>query len=176
MRYGSSGAGARRLSTAPPPSGMSVRMRNLPLLAVGVLLASGCGTSSGGDPGDRRLHELRNDRIFAALPAGATSPALTQSRAHHVHPAFGGGWDGPSVAATFATSGSPRAVFRFYARRAGAAGWSPAAKGAFHVTDRWSKTYSDGASATLLLTIRPIADTAAEHTYSLVGSISLPSG
>src|SRR2546430_17653306 len=98
MRYGSSGAGARRLSTAPPRSGMSVRMRNLPLLAVGVLLASGCGTSSGGDPGDRRLHELRNDRIFAALPAGATPPALTQSRAHHLHPPFGGGgWGRPAV-------------------------------------------------------------------------------
>jgi hypothetical protein len=150
-------------------------MRCAPVLAVGVLLAGGCGAPRGGDPGDHRLHELSNDRVFAALPASGNSPALTQTRARYVHPAFsGGGWDGPSVVVTFGGAGPPRAVFRFFARRAAVAGWRATAQGALHVTDAWAKTYPDGASATLLLTALPISDTASEHRYTLVGAISLP--
>ena len=149
-------------------------MRYLPLLAVGGLLACGCGTQPGGDSGDKRLHELVNDRVFAALPTGANSPALTRTRARYVQPAFsGGGWDGPSVVTTFGWSGPPRAVFRFFARRAAAAGWRAAGSGALRVTDTWAKTYPDGAAATLLLTWRPIDESTSEHTYSLAGSISV---
>jgi hypothetical protein len=150
-------------------------MRYLPLLAVGAVLACGCGTPSGGDPGDKRLRELGDDPVFEALPAGASSPVLTRTRARYTQPAFsGGGWDGPGVVSTFGWSGPPRTVFRFFARRATAAGWHAASEGAFYVTDSWTKTYPDSAAATLLLTTRPVTDDAGAHTYSLSGSISLP--
>ena len=150
-------------------------MRYLPLLAVGALLACGCGTAAGGDPGDKRLRELGNDHVFEALPTGATSPALTQARAWYAQPSFdSGGWHGPSVVSTFGWSGPPRSVFRFFARRAADAGWRATGAGAFRATDRWAKTYPDGAAATLLLTASPISHNAGTHTYSLSGSISLP--
>lgn len=150
-------------------------MRYLPLLAVGGLLTCGCGTHAGGDPGEKRLSELGNDRVFAALPNGASSPALTRRRAHYRQPAFeAGGWDGPSVVTTFGWSGPPRSVFRFFARRAAAAGWRATSSGALRITDAWSKRYPDGAAATLVLTWRPIDETPKEHTFSLAGSISVP--
>ena len=150
-------------------------MRYVPLLAVGALLTGACGTPPGGDPGDKRLHELGADRVFAALPAGATSPALMQTRARYVQPAFsGGGWDGPSVVARFGWSGPPGAVYRFVARRAAAAGWRATGVGALRVTDRWAKAFPDGAAATLLLSVWPISRESGAHTYQLSGSISLP--
>jgi hypothetical protein len=149
-------------------------MRYLPLLAVGGLLTCGCGTHAGGDPGDKRLHELGNDRVFAALPTGASSPALTRTRARYVQPTFSGaGWDGPSVVTTFGWSGPPRAVFRFFADRATAAGWRATGSGALQMPDKWAKRYPDGAAATLLLSWRPLDEVPREHTYSLAGSISV---
>jgi hypothetical protein len=65
-------------------------------------------------------------------------------------------------------------VYRFYGQRAEAAGWKPTASGSLGVPDRWAKTYSDGASATLLLSMLNRA--ASERRYQLSGGISLPSG
>ena len=143
------------------------------VLALSVLVSGGCGTPAGGDPGARRLHELGNDRVFAAFPDGATTIRVTRSPARHRQPGFtGGGWDGPSVVVTFTSSAPPADVYRFYARRAAAAGWRPTAKGALGLTDRWAKTYPSGAAATLSLALLSRSQAASERVYRLSGGIA----
>jgi hypothetical protein len=145
-----------------------------PLFAVAVTLVTGsflavaCGTPAGGDPGGRRLQELRSDYVFVGLPDGAKKIRVTRTPARYSEPGFtGGGWRGPSIVVTFTSSASPAGVFRFYARRATVAGWRPTAKGALGLTDRWVKTYpGDRASATLLL-----ADLS-RGRYSLSGGVA----
>jgi hypothetical protein len=146
----------------------------LGVAAIVTVLTCGCGGHAGGDPGDRRLHELADDRVFSRLPASATAAALTRTAARHVQPAFEAeGWDGPSVVFTFGASGRPQVIFRFVADLAAAAGWHPTKKGALHLADAWTKTYPDGAAATLVLTVRPVDEARSEHTYTLAGGISL---
>ena len=143
------------------------------MLAVGSLLLSGCGTPAGGDPGGRRLKELASDHVFAALPDGATMIRTTQTKAHYRKPGFtGGGWDGPSVVVSFTSSAPPADVYRFYAQRAEAAGWRPTATGALGLTDRWAKTYSDGASATLILALLSRSQAASGPSYQLSGGVA----
>jgi hypothetical protein len=139
------------------------------------LLISGCGGSkaAGGDPGGRRLKELAGDAVFAAQPQDATTFHVAETPAKYAKPGFtGGGWHGPSVVASFTSSASPAEVYRFYAQRAEAAGWKPTASGSLGVADRWAKTYSDGATATLLLAM--LDRTGSERRYQLSGGISLP--
>jgi hypothetical protein len=127
-------------------------------LALGALLLGGCGTPAGGDPGGRRLLELGSDRVFAALPGGATAVHRTRTPARYTQPGFtAGGWRGPSVVLTFASSAQPVDVYRFFARRAAAAGWRATSSGALGLTEVWRKTYPDGAAATLLLSMLPRA-------------------
>jgi hypothetical protein len=143
------------------------------LLASGSLLLTGCGGSpAGGDPGGRRLHELAIDRVFAAFPPGATGVHVTRTPAVHLQPGFtGGGWDGPSVVVTFASPAAPRSVYRFYARRALAAGWRPTASGSLGLTDRWTKTYADGGRATLLVSVLTRAS-AVSHRVFVDGGVA----
>jgi len=160
------------------PSGpRSARRRQLrrlagAALAIGAVLPAGCGTAAGGDPGGRRLHELAGDPVFAALPQGANTVKVTRTPARYRKPGFtGGGWTGPSVVVTFTSSAPPAVVFRFYAQRAAAAGWRPTAKGALGLTDRWAKTYPDGAPATLGLALLTRSQAASDRRYSLSGGI-----
>ena len=143
------------------------------LLAISSLLWVGCGSSTpaGGDPGGRRLKELSGDPIFAALPDGATRMGTTRLGAHYRKPGFsGGGWDGPTVVVTLRTASPPAEVYRFYARRAEAAGWQPTAEGALGLTDRWAKTYSDGAPATLALAL--LSHESSGRVYRLSGGVA----
>jgi hypothetical protein len=139
------------------------------VLAFGSLLFAGCGgPPAGGDPGGKRLHELGADRVFAALPDGATHVSETHTRASYRKPSFGGGgWLGPSVVVVFTSASPPPEVFDFYARRARDAGWKPTAAGALGLTDRWAKTYPDGAAATLVLSLLPD-----RRTYRLSGAVA----
>jgi hypothetical protein len=155
------------------------RRRNAPAsLLVGALLAvvsllpaCGGGTPAGGDPGDKRLNQLTSDRVFAALPDGATEVDTTEQPARYRKPGFsGGGWDGPSVVVTFKTSAPPAAVYRFYAQNAESAGWKPTAAGRLGLTDRWAKTYSDGAPATLSLVL--LDQESSQRTYRLSGGVA----
>jgi hypothetical protein len=143
-------------------------------LATGSLLAlAACGTPAGGDPGGRRLHELSGDPVFAALPDGATMIHTKRTPAHYRQPGFsGGGWDGPGLELTFRTSTPPADVYRFYAEQAGAAGWRATAAGALGLTDRWAKTYPDGAPATLVLTLLTRAPAVSERLYTLSGGVA----
>lgn len=143
------------------------------MVALGSLLVSGCGgTPAGGDPGGQRLKELGSDLVFSATPDGATMVQTTKTEAHYRKPGFsGGGWDGPTVVVTFTSSGPPADVYGFYAERAAAAGWQPTAKGAVGLTDRWAKTYSDGAAATLILALLS-PQTASVRRYSLSGGVA----
>jgi hypothetical protein len=125
------------------------------------------GTPAGGDPGGRRLQELGKDSVFAAVPEGATATVVTRTPARYRKPGFGGGgWDGPSVVVTFESSAPPADVYGFYARRAAADGWRPTAKGALGFTDRWAKTYPDGAAATLYVAL------VSGREYRLSGAIA----
>jgi hypothetical protein len=143
------------------------------MLAVGSLAAGCGGTPAGGDPGDRRLHELSGDQVFAVLPDGATSVDLTKKPAHYRKPSFGGGgWDGPSVVVTFKSAAAPEDVYRFLAQRAAAAGWHSTATGALGLADRWAKTYPDGAAATLVLTLLTRSQAATERVYRLSGGVA----
>ena len=146
------------------------------VLAAGALLAlgAGCGgddTPAGGDPGGKRLGALADDGVFAAVPDGATQVETERREAQYREPGFsGGGWDGPAVVVTFTSATAPEEVYAFYAQRAEAAGWSPTAEGRLGLTDRWAKTFPDGAPATLSLSL--LDDTSPTRTYRLSGGIA----
>jgi hypothetical protein len=143
----------------------------------GSLLLVGCGgPPAGGDPGGRRFQELASDAVFAASPPGATRVHVARTPAVYRKPGFtGGGWDGPSVVVTFTSSAPPAGVYRYYARRAVAAGWRPTASGSLGLTDRWGKTYADGAAATLLLSVLTRPSTVS-HRVILGGGVAAVSG
>ena len=158
---------------ARPPASRHLRRLAGVALAAASLLPAGCGGApAGGDPGGKRLKELSADAVFAAVPETATMVRMTKTPARYRQPGFsGGGWDGPSVAVTFRSSAPPADVYGFYAQQAEAAGWRPTAGGSLGLTDRWAKTYPDGASATLLL--GPASSPAgAERAYRLAGGVA----
>lgn len=143
------------------------------MLAIGSLAAGCGGTPAGGDPGDKRLHELSSDQVFAALPDGAARVDLTEKPARYRKPSFGGGgWEGPSVVVTFRSSAAPDDVYRFFAERSADAGWRSTATGALGLADRWAKTYPDGAAATLVLTLLTRSQAASERVYRLSGGVA----
>lgn len=110
----------------------------------------------GGDPGGRRLQELSDDGVFADLPDGATVVEKKRTPAVYTRPAFQThGWNGAGVVIVVRSSAPPADVFGYYARRAAAAGWRAVKAGALGFTNTWSKTYPDGAEASLSLTFAP---------------------
>jgi hypothetical protein len=147
------------------------------VLGAALLLLAGCGSPRGGDPGNRRLHELAADSIFTALPPGATRTGLKLIPAAYRAPAFEpAGWDGPGLTLTFESAASPISVYSFYGRRARVDGWTAGAIGALHVTDAWRKRYPNNALATLFLwTPRSWVAAAGPREYHLEAGISLPS-
>lgn len=92
------------------------------------------------DPGNRRLHILAADPVFAALPPGAVHISWQQNPAKHRGNLFEApGWDGPSVVLTFTSSRPVRDVYRFYDERAREAGWTPWQKVSMGFPWSWSK-------------------------------------
>lgn len=141
------------------------------VMVLGLLLAA-CGSTrpAGGDPGGDRLHELSSDPVFAQLPPGAQKSALEKTPAKYRKPDFtAGGWAGPAVVLSFTSSDDPASVFRFFGQRAEANGWRAKAVGSVGVPDRWTKTYPDGAPATLFLAKLP------NGQYRLSGGVA-PAG
>jgi hypothetical protein len=105
--------------------------------------------------------------VFATQPRGATAASTVKKPARRRDTAFqGSGWEGPAVVQTFAAPGPPAGVYRFYAKAARGAGWRATASGALGLTDRWAKTYPDGAAATLVLS------RLGAGTYRLSGGIA----
>lgn len=151
------------------------RWRLLPgvLLAIASLLAAGCSVRpAGGDPGGRRMKELSDDEVFAALPDGAKMVEETRTPAHYQRAVFtGGGWRGLTVVIVFKSSAPPADVFSFYARRAAAAGWLPRAGRESERARVWLKTYPDGAAANLLLALVPSSKQGGP-VYTLEGGIA----
>jgi hypothetical protein len=144
------------------------------LAALAVLALTGCGgTPAGGDPGDRRLKELAAEPVFSVQPQGATVISTTQTKATYQKPGFtGGGWRGPSVVVKFTSSTPPVDVYRFYGTHAAASGWTPTSAGSLGVTDAWTKTYPDGAAATLLLSRLGTPPAGTKATYLLSGGVA----
>ena len=148
----------------------------LPLLLAASLAGCG-GPPSGGDPGGHRLRELARDRVFSAQPPSATGVSKKTTKAAYQQPGFtGGGWRGPSVVVTLTSAAPAAEVYRFYAARAVAAGWKPVAAGSVHVPDSWSKTFPDGAPATLLISVLGMPVAGAPQRYVLSGGIAPVAG
>jgi hypothetical protein len=146
-------------------------------LLLATLALAGCGSPAGGDPGGRRLHELAADPVFTATPAGARTVAVARTPARHAAGGFeSGGWHGPSVVATIRGPARPADVFRFYGRRARAAGWRPLKRNALGLADTWTKTFPDGAAATLSLLRLAPRPGAPRPRYLLTGSIAPAAG
>jgi hypothetical protein len=126
------------------------------LAAGGLAAASAAAAACGGigkppnpDPGNRRLHALAADPVFARLPPGAVRTSLQENPAKYRGGgvfAGGQGWDGPSVILTFTSSQSVRDVYRFYAERAHQAGWTPWQKLSYGLTGSWLKRIAGGSS------------------------------
>lgn len=137
-----------------------------------VWVAAACGGSTGGgDPGNRRLHELGRERVFAARPPRATDVSVTRTRAYYVKPGFsGGGWHGPSVVVRFTSAAPAAEVFRFYAREARASGWRATKTNVLHLPNTWTKKLPDGAPGTLLL-LEVSPPGARPGRYMLTGSV-----
>jgi hypothetical protein len=155
----------------PPPRALQLRL--VAALAIALSATAGCGTPAGGDPGGRRLKELSNDAVFAALPPRASVVKRTRRAARYRKPGFeGGGWDGPSVSVMLKSPSPPGAVYRFYGRRAKAAGWHATAVGGLGFADTWRKTYPDGAPAYLSLALLTLRRSPSERVYYLAGGVA----
>lgn len=160
-------------STAVPARRRLRRLAGATLVTGSLLALAACGTPAGGDPGGKRLHELSDDTVFAAVPEGATTIRTTRTPARYRQPGFsGGGWAGPAVEVTFRSSAPPADVYGFFARRAEAAGWRPTAAGALGLTDRWARSYPDGARATLVLSLLTRSQAASARLYTLAGGVA----
>ena len=144
------------------------------LLLLAAVPLSGCGgPPSGGDPGGHRLQELAGDRVFSVHPASATIVSTRTTKATYQQPGLtGGGWRGPSVVVTLMSAAPAAEVYRFYGAQAAAAGWKPSASGSLRVTDRWSKTFPDGAAATLLISVLGMPVAGAPQRYVVSGGIA----
>jgi hypothetical protein len=125
----------------------------VPLLAAGALVASCAG--SGPDPGNRRLHALAADPIFARLPRGGvrTSWQETPAKYRATGIGVGGIWDEPSVTLTFTSTQSVDDVYRFYAQRAVEAGWTPYRKLPNGLPQSWAKQIDGKPSGIILIPI-----------------------
>jgi hypothetical protein len=155
----------------PPVRGGRWRVQWAWLLSL-ALLVPGCGSSAVGDPDRRRLEQLSNDGVFAGVPMSSTMVRVQRTPAKHREPGFdGGGWTGPSVVVSFRSTKPSRVVFQYFARRAAVNGWHPTAEGSLGLTDRWAKSYPDGAPATLVLSQLGRTDTP-ERMYMLQGGIA----
>jgi len=119
-----------------------------------------------GDPGNKRLNELTNDKVFSILPPNVSlSGQIIKTPAEYRHPAFQtAGWDGPSVEMIFTSTDTKAVVYKFYAAMAAETGWQPRSTDRDGYIDSWTKIYSDRAEAILIL-YGPTG-----HTYKLVGS------
>lgn len=166
----------RRWLFAAIAGSVVVLIAGLVLLLSQVRISSPLGGSpapGSGDPGNARLHELRNDPVFVGLPGGAhVSGPIVQTLARYRPPGFeSGGWETPTVALTFTDEQPAATVYQFYAFQAAAAGWSASHDGQPGSVDRWVKMYPDHATAWLgLFTLE---QTLRGYTYELAGGISI---
>jgi hypothetical protein len=113
-----------------------------PLVAAGALVAACAATPPNPDPGNKQLHSLASDPVFAKLLPGAVRTSLRQypAKLRGGGPFEGGpGWDGPAVVLTFTSAESVDDVYRGYAQLAAQAGWSPYQKLSDGLTRDWVK-------------------------------------
>jgi hypothetical protein len=91
------------------------------------------------DPGNRRLHALAADPVFAGLPPGAVRTGRQENSPKWRSGFFTGSWQGPSVVLTFTSPQPVLEVYRFYDQRARQAGWAPWQKLSNGLTWSWLK-------------------------------------
>ena len=123
------------------------------LLAAGGLaaaaLVAACGRigNPNPDPGNRQLHALAADPVFARLPPGAVRTSWQEDPAKYREMGLGSyGWDGPSITMTFTSPQSVLDVYSFYAERAQQAGWTQWQTLSNGFTTSWSKHIAGGSA------------------------------
>jgi hypothetical protein len=162
---------------------------HLPRRAVLLLAAAGLAATSAAaaacgrignpnpDPGNRRLHALAADPVFARLPPGAVRTSWQENPAKYRSNVFeGSGWHGPSVILTFTSPQPVREVYRFYAEQAQEASWTPWQKLSNGFTGSWSKHIAGKQS---FISLDPnnfdihavdLTETGTSRSYRLTGS------
>jgi hypothetical protein len=150
------------------------------VLGVGLLLVTGQVSINGpppgtGDPGNKRLRELRNDPVFSHLPDGAhLKGSIVETPAHYRQPVLeGGGWETPTVGVTFVDDQPPATIYQFYAAQAAATGWQVSHYNQLGYAYRWTKTYPDHANAWLILSNVENTSQGQGQTYEFGGGISI---
>lgn len=129
------------------------------------------------DPGDRRLHALAADPIFARLPVSAVRTHWRKYPARFPVFFFAGGnrWSEPCVILRFTSAQPVHYVYRFYAERALETGWETRSR---DLHPNWSKQIAGRpASVTLFGDFDRSVDTAEGRTprrYLLRASFSGP--
>ena len=142
------------------------------------LLGSVGSPPPGGDPGNRALHLLAADPIFATMPGGANPQALELRPAAYRQPGFaGGGWSGPGVTRSFTSAARPATVYAFFGAQAERGEWTVIGYNVLGLAFSWRKVYSNGDSASLSLSGFDPRDLAAHpRSYQLSGSIQANPG
>jgi len=122
------------------------------LTLTGCSSALGGGAPSNGDPGGRKLAQLRGDPVFGSVPPGATAQPLVATAATH-RPAGldGGDDDAPAVSRNLTSSAASASVFAFYDQLATSHGWMMAGHNYAGQPSSWRKTYPRGLKAVLQL-------------------------
>ncbi|MBO0730482.1 MAG: hypothetical protein J2P57_14575 [Acidimicrobiaceae bacterium] len=152
--------------------------RAILLLPAAIALAACARTPASPDPGNRRLHALAADPVFAVLSPGAVRTSWREDPAKYRNEGpFGPQtWDGPDVIMTFTSARSVRDVYDFYAERARGAGWTPWSKLTEGFTDIWVRDIAGHKSFIQLLPKDfdnhsvDVTESGIPRSYSLTGS------
>jgi hypothetical protein len=138
--------------------------------AIGLAACAGGPPPGTGDPGNLRLHVLRDDPVFSTLPPESHRMGPIQLSSASWDTTYGG-WAGPTVTVQFTSALTIQQVFDFYATRAERNGWKPNGGTDFGLPDGWDKRYRSGYTANLSLhygAVRALApDTVDSQPYDL---------
>jgi hypothetical protein len=150
-------------------------------LTVTTLLTAACGRgavvcgdpSRPPDPGDRQLHELSVDPVFAVAPLGISYTQTTDRPATWHQGVDGAAWDGAHVSALFTTTLPRPALDSLFDRFVTDAGWRLDRSGNQPPdSEQWIKELRDGAKVTLDLWPDP-ATNAPDH-FALAANVDVP--
>ncbi|MBO0834199.1 MAG: hypothetical protein J2P28_01615 [Actinobacteria bacterium] len=151
---------------------MARRVAPLLLALAACTLMAGCA-GPGPDPGNKQLHALAADPMFASLPPNTVRISWQETPARNLG-LFGGGWHNPYVTLRFTSTQSVEDVFRFYAQRAAQAGWAPLPELPTGLIGYWKKgtfgnRYEAFASLTAVFDIHHVSltETGTPRPYTL---------
>jgi hypothetical protein len=148
------------------------------VLPLGLFVAAGIGLAAcaggpppgTGDPGNVRLHALRDDPVFSTLPPESHRMGPIQLSPASWNTTYGG-WTGPTVTVQFISSLTVQRVYDYYAALAQRAGWQPDGETLLGLPSGWAKKSPSGYKELLTLdqgVTRPsTADIVESQPYTL---------